>query len=238
MLTILVRFLQPLPRSAIKLFYGDSPQKGCVRSSKKGRRGKLRVRFDPHTREPTITRRKAPKHDLMELPSSAKDRWRFPPDVRERLSVSWRAAATEALVRASDWQDDVWHLWVRAEGRKEGAPPGQAAAGRRDSDSAHLGPLSFIVDTGCGHNLIAERYVRFAGAMGLIRRLSQSVTLNTAGGPSKALGTVRIACPKFKGGSFEALVMPNTPAVLSVGERCMDHGFSFFWRARQRPYLL
>ena len=140
------------------------------------------------------------------------------------------------MVRASDLEDDVWHLWLKAEGRKRGSSHGSAAVGCRDSDSVHLGPLSFIVDTGCGHNLIAERYIRFAGAMGLIRRLKQSITLNTAGGPSKALGTVRIACPKFKGGSFEALVMPNTPAVISVGERCMDHGFSFFWPAGRRPY--
>eukprot|EP00959_Pyramimonas_sp_CCMP1952_P114229 2388342-Pyramimonas_sp.AAC.1 len=32
--------------------------------------------------------------------------------------------------------------------------------------------------------------------------------------------------------------MPDTPAVISVGERCMDHGFSFVWPAGQRPYLL
>eukprot|EP00959_Pyramimonas_sp_CCMP1952_P023089 485603-Pyramimonas_sp.AAC.1 len=32
--------------------------------------------------------------------------------------------------------------------------------------------------------------------------------------------------------------MPETPCVISVGERCMDHGFSFFWPAGQRPCLL
>eukprot|EP00959_Pyramimonas_sp_CCMP1952_P136611 2859010-Pyramimonas_sp.AAC.1 len=59
--------------------------------------------------------------------------------------------------------------------------------------------LSFIIDTGCGYNLIAERYIRSAGAMILIRELPQSITLNTAGGEPEALGSVRIACPKFKG---------------------------------------
>eukprot|EP00959_Pyramimonas_sp_CCMP1952_P411518 8623402-Pyramimonas_sp.AAC.1 len=72
----------------------------------------------------------------------------------------------------------------------------------------------------------------------LIRRFPQSITLNTAGGESKALGSVRIACPKFQGGSFDALVMPDTPCVIPEGERCMDHGFSFFWPAGRRPYLL
>eukprot|EP00959_Pyramimonas_sp_CCMP1952_P121308 2536656-Pyramimonas_sp.AAC.1 len=67
--------------------------------------------------------------------------------------------------------------------------------------------------------------------MRLIRKLPQSITLNTAGEESKALGSVRVACPKSKGGSFNALVMPEAPCVISVGERCMDHGFSLFWPA-------
>eukprot|EP00959_Pyramimonas_sp_CCMP1952_P348939 7311067-Pyramimonas_sp.AAC.1 len=32
--------------------------------------------------------------------------------------------------------------------------------------------------------------------------------------------------------------MPETPCVISVGERCMDRGFSFFWPAGRMPYLL
>eukprot|EP00959_Pyramimonas_sp_CCMP1952_P465366 9488169-Pyramimonas_sp.AAC.1 len=74
--------------------------------------------------------------------------------------------------------------------------------------------------------------------MRLIRKLPQSILLNIAGGESQALGSVRIACPKFKGGSFNASVMPETPCAISVGERCMDRGFSFFWPAGQKPYLL
>eukprot|EP00959_Pyramimonas_sp_CCMP1952_P350595 7345515-Pyramimonas_sp.AAC.1 len=73
--------------------------------------------------------------------------------------------------------------------------------------------------------------------MRFVRKLPQSIALNTAGGESKALGSVRIACPKFEGGSFNALVMPETPRVVSVGERCMDHGFSFLWPAGRRPSL-
>eukprot|EP00959_Pyramimonas_sp_CCMP1952_P337447 7066608-Pyramimonas_sp.AAC.1 len=53
----------------------------------------------------------------------------------------------------------------------------------------HLGALRFIVDTGCGYNGIAERFIRAAGAMGSIDRLGESITLNTAGGSSRALGS-------------------------------------------------
>eukprot|EP00959_Pyramimonas_sp_CCMP1952_P118608 2479509-Pyramimonas_sp.AAC.1 len=71
----------------------------------------------------------------------------------------------------------------------------------------------------------------------MIRRFEESITLNTAGFSSRALGSVCVACPNFRGGNLEALVMPETPAVISVGERCMDRGFSAVWPAGQRPYL-
>eukprot|EP00959_Pyramimonas_sp_CCMP1952_P385124 8071443-Pyramimonas_sp.AAC.1 len=31
--------------------------------------------------------------------------------------------------------------------------------------------------------------------------------------------------------------MPETPSVISVGERCMDNGYSFYWKSRKMPYL-
>eukprot|EP00959_Pyramimonas_sp_CCMP1952_P313032 6552200-Pyramimonas_sp.AAC.1 len=71
--------------------------------------------------------------------------------------------------------------------------------------------------------------------MGMIKRLGESITLNTAGGSSRALGPVCVACQNFRDGAFEALVMLDTPAVIPVGERCMDRGFSLVWPAGQRP---
>eukprot|EP00959_Pyramimonas_sp_CCMP1952_P127813 2673315-Pyramimonas_sp.AAC.1 len=117
----------------------------------------FRARFDPSKAGPAIACRKARRHDLKELPSSAEDRRRFPDEVRRQLSTQWRASAAEALIKASDPQDDVWHLWLRTEEGEEG-PHGTAAAGCTDKDAANLGALSFLIDTGCGYNLIAERY--------------------------------------------------------------------------------
>eukprot|EP00959_Pyramimonas_sp_CCMP1952_P072501 1514543-Pyramimonas_sp.AAC.1 len=74
--------------------------------------------------------------------------------------------------------------------------------------------------------------------MGMIKRLVYSIILNAAGGSSRALGSACVACPNFRDGNSEALVMPETPSVISVGERCMDHGLRFVWPAGQRPYLL
>ena len=81
-------------------------------------------------------------------------------------------------MRAADLENDVWHLWLER-GKSNSA---QAVVGRAGSrDAVQLGGMRFIVDTGCGYNLIAERYVRGAGAMGSIRKLFRGITLNTAG---------------------------------------------------------
>ena len=228
-------WLSPLSRDAIKLYCSDPPAQSCLRSSS-GPSGN-RVRFHPRTMEPRTTRRKH-KFSPKELPSSAKDRWRFPDDVLREMSSQSRTSTIKARVEASDLEDDVWHLWLASEGGEVCGQHGSAAAGSRRAEPLTLGSIKFIVDTGCGHNLIAERYVRAAGAMSMVRQLAESITLNTAGGASQALGSVRIACPNFRGNHFDALVMPKTPAVLSVGERCMDHGFSFYWPARKNPYFI
>ncbi len=73
------------------------------------------------------------------------------------MSTRSRASAAEALIRASDLHDEVWHLWLRA-GEGDEGPRGTAAAGCTDKGAAYLGALSFIIDTGCGYNLIAEIY--------------------------------------------------------------------------------
>ena len=98
--------------------------------------------------------------------------------------------------------------------------------------------MKFIVDTGCGSNLIGLHYLRSAGAMGKLRKLKCPITLNTAGGPSRALGSVSVACDQMPGCGFESLVMPETPGVLSVGRLCKGHGCSFYWKAGRTPYLL
>ena len=67
----------------------------------------------------------------------------------------------EALLRASDLEDDVRHLWLDWEtgpGYSQ-ARDGLAAAGNGASDSVRLGAMRLIVDTGCGCYLVAERCV-------------------------------------------------------------------------------
>eukprot|EP00959_Pyramimonas_sp_CCMP1952_P237572 4964731-Pyramimonas_sp.AAC.1 len=47
-----------------------------------------------------------------------------------------------------------------------------------------------------------------------------------------------MACDRLMSGKFDAVVMPETPSALSVGELCIDHGYSFYWKSGKEPYLL
>eukprot|EP00959_Pyramimonas_sp_CCMP1952_P180625 3776672-Pyramimonas_sp.AAC.1 len=58
------------------------------------------------------------------------------------------------------------------------------------------------------------------GAIGMMKKLQVPITLTTAGGLSSALGTATIACDRLLSGKFDAIVMPEIPSVISVGELC------------------
>eukprot|EP00959_Pyramimonas_sp_CCMP1952_P175620 3669837-Pyramimonas_sp.AAC.1 len=130
------------------------------------------------------------------------------------MQSEWGVSSRDAQLRTPDSADEVWHLRLASAEKERATQSGSAAAGCRGSSPVHLGTLRFIIDAGCGHNLSAEGFIR-AGAMGMIKRLEESITLNTAGGSSRSLGSVCVACPDFMGGHFDALVMPETPAVIS-----------------------
>ena len=95
------------------------------------------------------------------------------------MAYKARAASSEALIRAADLEDEVWHFWIDEERRKvkEGTDGGSAVVGpsRALKSSVDFGSMKFIVDTGCGYNLIGERYVKSADAMGMIRKLHSGV---------------------------------------------------------------
>eukprot|EP00959_Pyramimonas_sp_CCMP1952_P407936 8549015-Pyramimonas_sp.AAC.1 len=76
----------PLLRGVIATFCDEPQGKSCARPAKTGRCG-LNVKFHPFTREPTITRRKARRHNPRELPSSVDDRWKFPREEYRRMQT-------------------------------------------------------------------------------------------------------------------------------------------------------
>eukprot|EP00959_Pyramimonas_sp_CCMP1952_P438013 9170032-Pyramimonas_sp.AAC.1 len=77
--------------------------------------------------------------------------------------------------------------------------------------------MRFIVDTGCGSNLIPVKYLREAGMVDRISLLAAPITLDAAGGQSKAFGAVEVASDRLSKGGMEGIVMPETPSVTSGG---------------------
>ena len=49
---------------------------------------------------------------------------------------------------------------------------------------------------------------------------------------------MRLARDKLMGGSFESIIVPDTPSAILVGELCVDHGYSFDWYTGKTPYPL
>ena len=91
------------------------------------------------------------------------------------------------------------------------------------------------MDTGCGHDLIGEKAIN--GYPVEYMNATEAPTFSTANGKA----TATMVSPMYSEVLQETIrpyVMAETPAVLSIGRRCMEQGYSFIWRANQRPVLV
>ena len=224
----------------IKMLRQISPRRSSLRKGEDFREPR-KAHFPHDVREPK-PRERSRSASPRPVRSEPGDPWKFSAKDDRKRRLRSRADARYAAEKAEELQDDVYFLWLDLESEKDEATSSDSAVGvtdRGQKEPLKLGSMRFIIDTGCGHNLIAEKFIKGAGAMGKLQRLDAPLTLNTAGGPSKALGTVGVACDKLeKGKSLTFKVMKKTPSVISVGELCMDRGYSFHWPVGSRPYLL
>ncbi len=102
-------------------------------------------------------------------------------------------------------------------------------------DASSIGATRSIADTGCGYNLVP----RSASAAGAPWGQEEPVFLHTAGGLVRCNERMRIACVSLTEGRFDALVLDDTPEVISIGQRCMEYGYGFYWPPwSSDPYLL
>ena len=69
----------------------------------------------------------------------------------------------------------------------------------------------------------------------LINTDHQNLTLSTANGECRPAGSVPMRAEAL-GEVSTALVLENTPNVLSVGLRCMEYGYGFYWPLSEMPY--
>ena len=93
----------------------------------------------------------------------------------------------------------------------------------------------WLLDTGCGHDLISQKMV----GDGPVRRLDEEeiISFTTANGRITTEIVAPMFCEELKD-MVEPLVLPDTPAVLSIGRRCMHMGYGFYWHPGRNPYLV
>ena len=92
--------------------------------------------------------------------------------------------------------------------------------------------VEWIADTGSAQDLIARRELGHLKA----RPSERPINILTASGPSSAEEQCIIEVPSIAS-KAEPYVLPETPSVLSVVQRCMEEGYDFVWRACKRPYF-
>jgi hypothetical protein len=92
----------------------------------------------------------------------------------------------------------------------------------------------WLMDTGCGHDLINDRL-----AEGLhVRTLKREARLvfATANGRIESRNVVPVMCKEFNQ-VIQPYLLHETPPVLSIGKRCMEQGCTFHWEAGRNPIM-
>ena len=97
--------------------------------------------------------------------------------------------------------------------------------------------LEIIADTGSEEDLIShsDLEVHFKDTAKKIP--SSPVSLITANGPVDADTKHEVYIEALMN-SLQFVELPSTPAVCSVGKKCMEQGFSFHWPTGQAPYFI
>ena len=71
---------------------------------------------------------------------------------------------------------------------------------------------------------------------GEVSQSSNPASLLTANGVFQATDQAKVNAP-ILGADIRPHVLDGSPAVVSVGQRCIDAGWSFHWPAFSRPYF-
>ena len=109
------------------------------------------------------------------------------------------------------------------------ASSSSAAAAQRNS-------INWLIDSGSEQDLISEEMISVAKT-GDRHRIESPISLMTANGATEAREVIDT---KIHGLARECqpLILQHTPAVLSVGIRCMEQGYSFVWPSGGQPILV
>ena len=168
-------------------------------------------------------------------PRSKKKRKAFAPN-RPEYNEAVRVATEDASIAASHLQNAVRNepLSVPAEcSYLCNSDIGCVKCfGKRPSNSVPATEIAWIADTSSAHDLVSRHMLHSDE----VSQSSKPVSLLTAKGVFQATDQARVNVP-ILGDDINPYVLDDSPAVVSVGQRCIDAGWSFHWPAYSRPYF-
>ncbi|MCP4192561.1 MAG: hypothetical protein GY768_18255, partial [Planctomycetaceae bacterium] len=93
----------------------------------------------------------------------------------------------------------------------------------------------WLIDSECGQDLLARKDVRRIQASPCAKTPLQFAT---AGGFVTTGSGASVWLAELQEMAIPYVLDTETPAVLSMGMRCMEMGYSFIWLAGQNPYFI
>ena len=95
--------------------------------------------------------------------------------------------------------------------------------------------MKFIMDTGCGHDLVSQSKVTRNDLESFVG--DKTMHFQTANGTTDSDIVTKFSTNCFDE-PVETHILESSPSVLSVGKRCMNHGYSFVWPDGREPYMI
>ena len=94
--------------------------------------------------------------------------------------------------------------------------------------------MKFIMDTGCGYDLISHRKARELDLD--VHEGNDRMVFLTANGITETREVAKCSVDSFQE-EAKPFILEQTPAVLSVGMRCMKLGYTFVWPPNDQPFM-
>ena len=95
--------------------------------------------------------------------------------------------------------------------------------------------LKWMADTGASIDAIDIHLLSKAGRR-KVRTLFSQRTFETAAGDVNTNSSIELHSDQI--GAIDAVLLNKTPPVISIGKRCMQHGFGFYWPPYADPHII
>ena len=153
----------------------------------------------------------------------------FDKEYRDRIAF----ARDDAINRASKLEGIVQLYNPRPKNDYDEVNQVDSSDSDSDASPAENTRRKWIVDSGCGHDLIGKDDI---GGNFNVQKAGE-LRFNTAGGKTTSNECVEIEVSVLNE-KARPIILDSTPPVLSIGRRCMEKSYGFYWPPKSRPYLV